>query len=247
MTEEQLIEGEIVICTVNNIIGTTVFLKIDEYNLEGTMTVSEIAPGRIRNLRDYVSPGRKVVCKVLENRNGNIKLSLRRVKPQEKKELLDNISKENSYKALLKTVLGEAESKQILEKINIDYSLIDFFEKIKQNTQILEKYISKEKANQILTIIDSKKEKEKELKTIFKLSSNAPDGVNRVKKIITESCTKNKIEENKCNTIYLAAGKYNMTIQGEDFKKIKNQINQILTDIEKKAKKEGCEFSIEKS
>ena len=76
----ELEEGEIVLCTVDKIIGTTVFVKI-EGNGEGTITTSEIAPGRIRNLRDYVSPGRKIVCKVLRVDVNKISLSLRRVWP----------------------------------------------------------------------------------------------------------------------------------------------------------------------
>ena len=92
MEEEQLAEGEIVLCTVEKIIGTTVFVKI-EGNGEGTIVTSEISPGRIRNLRDYVIPGKKIVCKIIRVREGAINLSLRRVKPSEKKELLDKISK----------------------------------------------------------------------------------------------------------------------------------------------------------
>ena len=54
--------GDIVLCTVDRIIGTTVFVGI-EGNGEGSIVTSEIAPGRIRNLRDYVVPKKKIVCK----------------------------------------------------------------------------------------------------------------------------------------------------------------------------------------
>ena len=71
-------EGDLVLCTVKRIIGTTVFVDI-EGNGEGTIITAEIAPGRIRNLRDYVSPGRKIVCKILSLKGKQINLSLRRV------------------------------------------------------------------------------------------------------------------------------------------------------------------------
>ena len=90
MTTEQLEEGQIVLCTVEKIVGTTVFVKIQEDG-EGTLITSEISPGRIRNLRDYVVPGKKIVCKILHIRGNRIHLSLRRVKQNEKKELLDKI------------------------------------------------------------------------------------------------------------------------------------------------------------
>ena len=58
--------NEIVYCTVRKISGgNTVFVYLDEYEKEGVLTISEIAPGRIRNLRDHVSEGRVIICKVL--------------------------------------------------------------------------------------------------------------------------------------------------------------------------------------
>ena len=47
--------GDLVLCTVKTIDGTTVFVKIEDDG-EGTIVTSEIAPGRIRNLREYVIP-----------------------------------------------------------------------------------------------------------------------------------------------------------------------------------------------
>ena len=45
----ELEEGDVVLCTVDRIVGTTVFVSI-EGNGEGSIVVSEISPGRIRNL-----------------------------------------------------------------------------------------------------------------------------------------------------------------------------------------------------
>ena len=89
----QIEEGLAVLCTVTKIIGTTVFVKIED-NGEGTIMTSEIAPGRIRNLRDYVVPNKKIVCKILSiDNSNNIHLSLRRVSAKERKEVLEQYSK----------------------------------------------------------------------------------------------------------------------------------------------------------
>jgi len=236
---QELEEGQIVLCTVEKILGTTVFVKIED-NGEGTVTTSEISPGRIRNLRDYVVPGKKIVCKILNIREDKIHLSLRRVKPAEKKELLDKISKEKSYKAILKTVLGE-ESKKVIEDITQKYTILEFFETIKQNPKELEKFVNKTKTEKIIKILESKKEKQKEIRQKIKLSSNASDGIKTVKDILQNSC------KNQCNTAYLAAGKYRISLKGDDFKALKTQINQILDSIEKQAKKQNCEFLVEKN
>lgn len=236
----ELEEGQIVPCIVDKIIGTTVFVKIED-NGEGTITTSEISPGRIRNLRDYVVPEKKIVCKILKIQGDKISLSLRRVKQQEKKELLDKLSKEKSYTAILNTVLRE-NTNATVEKITKDYSIPDFFEALKTDTKLLEKYIDKESAEKIIKILESKKEKQKETSHKFTLSSKDSEGIIKVKTILADSC-----KGTKCEISYLAAGKYRLTIKGDDFKEIKTEVNSALEKIEKSAKKEHCEFSLAKN
>ena len=117
---EKLNEGDIVLCTVDRIVGTIVFVKI-EGNSEGSIIMSEIAPGRIRNIRDYVVPKKQIICKVLRISGGNINLSLRRVTPKEQKEFREHNRQERSSQNILKSVLKEETEKKIekiLEKNN---------------------------------------------------------------------------------------------------------------------------------
>ena len=237
---ENIEEGQIVLCTVDKILGTTVFCKIDE-NGEGTLITSEISPGRIRNLRDYVVPGKKIVCKVLRIQGDRIHLSLRRVKQNEKKELLDQLAKEKSYKAIIRTVLGKEESKKIVEKVTKNQTILDFFEKVKENSKILEEHFNKEESEKIIKILETKKEKAKEIKQKFKLSSNASNGITLIKEILSKTC-----KDSKCEISYLAAGKYRLKLIGDDFKQIKTESNNIFKAMEKLAKKSNCEFSLEK-
>lgn len=241
MASEQLQEGQLVLCIVEKIIGTTVFVKIEE-NGEGTITLSEIAPGRIRNLRDYVIPGKRIVCKVLSIREKSVYLSLRRVGINEKKDFLQKVEREKSNKAILKTVLGQEESEKVIQEIAKTKNISSLFEELKENPKILEDYIKKEKAEKIIKILESKKEKPKEIRQIFRLSSKSSEGIVIIKEIIKESC-----RNNACSISYLAAGKYSLSIEGKDFKEIDNKIKSILESIEKLAKKNHCEFSVEKS
>lgn len=240
MANYELEEGQIVLCTVDKILGTTVFVKI-EGGGEGTITTSEISPGRIRNLRDYVVPGKSIVCKILSIKGDKIYLSLRRVKQNEKKELLDRISKEKSYKAILKTVLKEKANK-IIEEIESNDSITDFFEKAKEDPKIIEKIVPKSDAEKIIKILETKKDKPKEIRHIITLSSDAPDGINKVKDILSSSC-----KDTKCEISYLAAGKYRLSLTGKDFKEIKTEVNQVLETLEKSAKKQNLEFAIQKA
>ena len=239
MTNNELEEGQIVLCTVEKILGTTVFVKI-EGDGEGTITTSEISPGRIRNLRDYVIPGKKIVCKILNIRGDKIHLSLRRVKQNERKELLDKISKENSYKAIIKTILKEKTDKTI-ENIEKEYSILDLFD-AKIDNYVLDRFITKSDLEKILKILESKKDKPKEIRTYIQLSNDSPEGI-----IIVKSILQNSTKDSKCEIFYIAAGKYRISLIGNDFKKIKNEMNKVLETIEKLSKKQNCEFSIQKT
>ncbi len=240
VNNDNLEEGQIVLCTVDKILGTTVFVKI-EGGGEGTITTSEISPGRIRNLRDYVVPGKKIVCKILRLKEGSVHLSLRRVKQSEKKELLEKIARERSFKAMLKTVLGNEKFVKFIEDIETNFGVLNFFEQVKEDFKILEKYFNKEESEKIINVLDSKKDRLKEINQKFFLSNKESNGIVIVKKILSDSC-----KDSKCNINYIAAGKYSLLISGEDFKEIKTEVNEVLGKIEKLARKDKCEFSLVK-
>ena len=58
-------EGELVLCTITKIFHHSVFANLDEFGKQGMIYISEVAPGRIRNLRDYV----------VENKNMNYEIN----------------------------------------------------------------------------------------------------------------------------------------------------------------------------
>src|SRR3989338_2586976 len=94
---DELRENDVVLCAVTRIESTGVFAKIEEYDCEGAITLSEISPGRIRNIREFVSVGKKIVCKVLRKNNDRIELSLRRVSAKERDSILEHYKKERIF------------------------------------------------------------------------------------------------------------------------------------------------------
>ena len=235
-------ERQLVLCTVEKIIGTVVFVRI-EGNGEGTIVTSEISPGRIRNLRDYVVPGKKIVCKVLKKAGNQIHLSLRRVKLSEKKAVLDRVKKTKNISALIKSVLNE-KAESIIDLISKKHDVVEFIEESKSNPQILEEFIPKNQAEKIIEILKSKKEREVELKKAFNLSSKEGNGMIILKEIIKKS--QESLKEIKAEVSYIAAGKYLLRIKEKDVKKAKQALQEFLLNIETFAKKEHVEFSLDK-
>jgi len=213
-------EGSLVLCIVEKIEKTTVFVKLEE-GKEGTIVTSEIAPGRIRNLRDYVIPGKRIVCKILEIDNqGNIHLSLRRVSSKEKKEVLERYEKEKSSISILKSVLKD-KAEDITKKISMQGSLYDFLQLCKLNPEKLEKFMTKEEATRVCKILKEKKEKKVEVKKEFFLSTNKENGISIIKKILLPYK----------NITYLAAGKYLIKVKAQDYKKANLELQKILGEI----------------
>ena len=224
-------EGDLVLCTVDTIEGTTVFVHLPTGE-KGTIVTSEVAPGRIRNIRVHVVPKKKIVCKILRIKGNNIELSLRRVNTKEKKEVMDIYQKEKGLIATLKKIFENAD--EILEKIKKEFSITEFFEKAKQDAKILEKFIPKDSIERILKILNEKKEKDVIVKKEFNISSKAENGVSIIKSILPDEVT------------YIGAGKFLLTIKDKNYKDANQKSSAILEDIEKNAKKHGCEFADKK-
>jgi len=232
--ENNIEEGDIVLCTVEKIDGTIVFVKIEEDG-EGSIITSEIAPGRIRNLRNYVVPKKKIVCKVLRiTPSGNIHLSLRRVTQKEKKEVLEQNKQEKKSKNILKSVLGE-KTKDIIKEIKKQSNLTEFLEQAKKDSKNLEKLVGKKDAKKILEIINLEKPKKAIIKKEFNFKTTQPNGLTSIKDIL-------KIKDAEIK--YISAGKYSIKIEDDDMKKADNKLQEILKNIEQKAKKNKIEFSI---
>lgn len=230
--------GDTVLCTVERIERTIVFVKVHESNKEkeGSIVTSEIAPGRIRNLRDYVVPKKKIICKVIRISNeGNIELSLRRVTPKEKKEAMEQYKQEKSYISILKNILGEKADKTTKEILKNE-SIFNFFQEIRNNIKELEKIVGKSDSKKILDVLVSQKQKKAILKKEINLKSNLPNGLKLIKNTLGEI--------KGADVKYISAGRYSIKTEAEDIKKADNKIREIVSDIERKAKQYKMEFSI---
>lgn len=228
-------EEDLVLCTVDRIIGTNVFVKLDD-GTEGSIVVSEIAPGRIRNLREYVVPKKKLVCKILKiDSTGHLHLSLRRVKEKEKKEILEEEKQEKSITSIFKSILNE-KSTEVIKKIKSENLLTGFVNEAKNNPKILEKIIGKEDSQKILEILNSQKTKKTSVKKEIRLIVKNPEGVNIIKNLF------NDLKEIEAK--YISGGKYTLKIESEDAKKSENQILEVIKELEKKAKTYGAELTV---
>ncbi len=228
-------EGDVVLCTVDRIIGTNVFVKIED-NGEGCIVFSEVAPGRIRNIRDYAIPKKKIVCKVLRISGDRIDLSLRRVTQKEQKEVRERDKQEKSYENILKSVLGEEQGKKIIKEISKKNKIYDFLQNAKENSKELEKLVGKENVKKIINILKTQKQKKTILKKEFFLTTTEPNGIELIKNLL------GMIKETEVK--YVSSGKYSLKKESEDIKKADHELTNTLIKLEKEAKKKKVEFGV---
>ena len=229
--------GDVVFCTVDRIVGTTVFVNI-EGNGEGSIVFSEVAPGRIRNIRDYVVPKKKIVCKILRISGDRIDLSLRRVTLKEQKEIKEIYKQERGFLSILKTVLKE-KAEEVLADISRREGIHGFFQRIKNNPEELEELIGKTDSKKVLEILQtSQKKKRAVIKKEIILKSMDSDGLGKIKDIL------GKIDGVEIR--YISAGRYSLKREDEDVKEGDQKLREILEIIEKRAKTGNLDFSIVK-
>ncbi len=89
-------QGEIVIATVTKVMDHGAYVTLDEYDgIQGFLHISEIAPGWIRSINRFVKENEKKVLlvKKINQKRGDIDLSLKQVSKDQKKHKLKEVKK----------------------------------------------------------------------------------------------------------------------------------------------------------
>ncbi|MEA3248718.1 MAG: hypothetical protein U9Q73_03380 [Nanoarchaeota archaeon] len=228
-------ENDLILCKVEKVTNTITFVRLPN-GKQGTIISSEIAPGRIKFMRQYVVPNKQIVCKVLENFGDNIHLSLRRVNSKEKKEVLQKFKQEQAINIAFKQILKE-NSEKITERIFENFTtLLEFIEATKDNEKLITQYIPKTDQESIKKLTEKKKIN-LELKQNIKIKCLENDGIKKIKEIFD-------IDNKNLSITYISAGQFKLKLIVEDFKQGKKKLAEITEKLEEKAKKNNCEFFI---
>lgn len=226
-------EDELVLCTVTNIHYHSVFAKLDEYGKTGLIHISEISPGRIRNIGDFVVEGKKIVCKVLrvDKKKGHIDLSLRRVNDNQKRKKINKIKEEQKAEKIIEQVAknNNLDAKNlyntIIEIVFKKYSdLRSCFKEAVKNEALLEKLgLEKDIAEQLLEIIKIRfKEEDIIIGGTLKLHSFQPNGLEIIKKAL-----KNALETD-ITISYAGGGTFNIQVKSDNYKDAEKKLDKAV-------------------
>ncbi|MEX2688857.1 MAG: S1 RNA-binding domain-containing protein [Candidatus Njordarchaeum guaymaensis] len=218
---------ELVVGTVVDIQPHGVYVIIDEYGLKAYIPIKELSTKLIRNPRDIVRLNQKVVVRIYYISYGGkvINASLKRVLPGERQRKLQTWKKIRKSMILFQKmseelnipleVLIEKLGKKIIEYYDTPYDGLE--DAVKWGPETLIKIgISEDLVNRIYDYLRNNiRVSEITLKRILLISSNAPDGITRIKKGLIKGI---EIAPERISVEYLSAPKYLVRIKGYDWK-----------------------------
>ncbi|MBI5797647.1 translation initiation factor IF-2 subunit alpha [Candidatus Woesearchaeota archaeon] len=233
-------ENAVVICTVKKILFHSIFVELDEFqNLEGMIHISEIAPGRIRNIRDYVKEGKKLVCQVLrvDKEKRQVDLSLRRVPFSLRNKKNEEYKQEIKSEKLLEYIGKELKIDLKTAYQRMGYALIEHFGLLgiafsdisaEGMDAIKELKFPKEDAEVLVRIVQEKiKPIEVEVHTTLSLQSFTETGVEEIKKALHEGELYAKKHEINAHITYISAPKYRVEVFSTDYKTGEEELEEV--------------------
>ena len=216
--------GELVIGTVKTVKPYGAFVSLDEYdNKEGFIHIGEIATGWIKYIRDHVREGQKVVCKVLrvDPSRGHIDLSLKRVNEHQRREKIQEWKNERKAQKLFEIVAQRLGKKVDECYEEFGYELMERYGGLYpafEDAAINEDALEDEGFNGEWIKVFTEVARENivppyvKISGYLELTTNAPDGIERIKKVLQE------IESENITVTYVGAPRYRVMVKAEDYK-----------------------------
>ncbi len=247
--------GDLVVATIRRIESYGAYVYLDEYEKEGLLHISEISSRWVRNIRNHVREGQKVVLQVfrMDESRGHVDLSLRRVSKDERRKKIEDWKKTRKAETLLRSAastlkLSDEEiykkaGAKIVERYGSLYAGLEAAAK-KGVDALTEAGVAKRMAK---TLADTARDKivvkGVTIHGVFELTSMDPRGIDVIKGTLLE--TKKVAEANEAEVaLYsLGAPKYRIEVTAEDYKKAEAALEQIVVTAEESWSEQEGNFS----
>ncbi|WP_448578691.1 translation initiation factor IF-2 subunit alpha [Thermosphaera sp.] len=250
--------GDYVIGTVAEVFDYGAYVTLDEYNgLKAFLPWSEVASKWVRDIREVVREGQKIVVKVIrvDRRKKEVDVSLKKVADNERKRKL------LWWKRYVKACkITEIVAQQVGKKIEDAYReviwrLEDAYgdpmyaieEAVSTGPQVLLKAgVPQEWVDALITEAGKHvKVKEVRVRRILVMRSTAPDGVERIRKCLGE-VSGVLTGKNVKHEIYVTGSpRYVIDLYSQDYKSAEALMTEVVETLEKCCRANHIELSIE--
>ncbi len=252
--------GELVVGTVDKIFEYGAYLKLDEYNnMEAYLPWSEVSSKWVKDIRDVLKEGQKVVVKVIriDKKKGHIDVSLKRVSDTEQRNKMIEFKRAQRAEKMLE-VIAQKVGKRLEDAYReVGWKLEDAYGEIFRGFE--EVAIRGEDALRGLGIPDEWipavieevrkhiKPKKVSIRGVAIVTSTAPDGVERVKEVLTKPLNEVVNTSEVSVKIYtLGAPRYAIEVVAQDYKIAEKILSDLVDSMSKTAKKLGVSFTFQR-
>ncbi len=233
--------GELVVATVRRVESYGAYVSLDEYTeREGLLHISEISSRWVRNIRNHVRPGQKVVLQVLRTDpgKGQVDLSLRRVSKDEKRKKIESWKKERKAVTLLTQAanqlntdtetLFEREGAKLVDQYG---SLYEGFEAAsKKGVDALKEAGVEPKAAEVLSELAKEKIviRGVTIQGVFEASTMSSFGIQEIKDMFQKAEEVAENDDAAISITTLGAPKYRIQLTAEDYKKAEHALDEVV-------------------
>lgn len=224
--------GYVVIATVKRVESYGAYVSMDEFgDKEGLLHITEISSRWVRNIRNHVRPGQKVVLHVLrtDHVKGQIDLSLRRVSKDEKRKKLEDWKKARKAETMLAQAattlkmdlnkLYEAEAAKVVEHYSSLYEGMEAASKM--GIEALTIAGVSEDVAKVLSEISKDKIiiKGVTIQGVIEMTSLTHEGVEDIRMTFIDADNTANQHEASITITTRGAPKYRIELTAEDYKK----------------------------
>jgi translation initiation factor 2 subunit 1 len=243
--------GELVIANVSKISKFGAYCRLPEYGeLEVFLPIREVSSGWIKNIREYIHEGQKLVCTVMfyDKEKGTIDISLKRVSPNASKEKTRSYNLEKRLTALflqaIKMSKGQA-NKEALVKVAL--SEFNTYTNLVQNAtnntkEFADSTLPKKVKEAIIKVLEANKKQKRYIVSYIATlyTYNTLSGAEELNGLM------GSIKNLGVAVNYIGAPKYRFMAEGDNYSEAEEKIKNVETLIKEKLAKGVFEIEKEK-
>ncbi len=235
--------GELVIGTVTDVFPYGAFIKLDEYDKVGMVHIKEISSAWVKNIRNHVREGQKVVTKVLKvvPDRGHVDLSLRRTTAQQRKWKIQEYKREKKAEKLMEYYAAENKlSPEELESIVIPVeeefgTVYEGLEEMAKNRSFLEIIPEKYRESFYGLLSATVEAPTVEVTGYLDVTCPQPNGIDIIREALMS------VEEDGITIQLVGTPRYMVKVQAADYKAAEEKLKEIYEKTQLPIQKHGGE------
>ena len=243
--------GDLVIASIAKVMPYGAYCKLLEYdNTEVFLPIKEVSSGWIKNIREFIHEGQKVVVKVIffDKERQTLDVSMKKVTPADSKAKINTYNLEKRLSALfLRSVHQAGLDSQKAELVKLVPAAFptytELFRNAEANTkEFADSEIPKKLRDTILSLLETSRKKKKYIVSyVMKLTSyDAKAGATEIRGILSA------VRDKGIDVRYISAPKYHLTAEGKDYAEAEAKIKGAVETVNAKLKKGLFEIEKEK-